>query len=41
MLQAELDELQAAYEVRTLVAENGRLQAENNKLRADCAVRAP
>jgi cell division protein FtsB len=31
--------LQAAYEdkVRTLVAENGRLQQENNELRAECA----
>ena len=39
MLHAKLDELQAAYEdkVRTLVAENGRLQQENNELRAECA----
>jgi DNA anti-recombination protein RmuC len=38
-LLAKLDELQAAYEdkVRTLVAENGRLQQENNELRAECA----
>jgi DNA anti-recombination protein RmuC len=38
-LHAKLDELQVAYEdkVRTLVAENGRLQQENNELRAECA----
>jgi DNA anti-recombination protein RmuC len=38
-LLAKLDELQAAYEdkVRALVAENGRLQQENNELRAECA----
>jgi cell division protein FtsB len=31
--------LQTAYEdkVRTLIAENGRLQQENNELRAECA----
>jgi hypothetical protein len=37
-VQAKLDELQIAYEdkVRTLIAENGR-QQENNELRAECA----